>query len=295
MTMDATDFEHPNGLHPDQHAMVTNPTNPFQFFEVNDGGIMRSSGEFADVSWWCDARTPFVTLTAPQLSRCRQLLSRVPTELVGLNKGFATLQFQSLSVSPFNSNLLQGGTQDNGTWQTPGNPVKWENMMIGDGGQSGFDVAEPSFRFHTFFNATPDVNFSNGDIADWNWIGDPIFGTEPQSFYVPIIGDPVVSRSMFVGTGHVWRTKTWGMGSMSLAELRQHCNEWFGDFTVPCGDWRPLGIPGAAGRLTGAAYGADRSGGFVAAVERARVMRRRSGPLRRRAACSSPGTSMRTR
>ena len=60
MTMDATDFEHPNGLHPDQHAIVTNPTNPFQFFEVNDGGIMRSSGEFADVSWWCDARTAFV-------------------------------------------------------------------------------------------------------------------------------------------------------------------------------------------------------------------------------------------
>ena len=46
MTMDATDPLHPNGLHPDQHALVTNPTNPFQFFEVNDGGVMRSSGAF---------------------------------------------------------------------------------------------------------------------------------------------------------------------------------------------------------------------------------------------------------
>ena len=46
---------------------------------------------------------------------------------------------------------------------------------------------------------------------------------------------------MFVGTGHVWRTKTWGMGTMSLAEFRQHCNEWFGDFTVVCGDWVALG------------------------------------------------------
>ena len=72
-----------------------------------------------------------------------------------MNKGLTTLQFQSLSVSPFNVNVLQGGTQDNGTWQTPGNPVKWENTMIGDGGQSGFDAALPSFRFHTFFNATP--------------------------------------------------------------------------------------------------------------------------------------------
>ena len=264
MTMDGTDFLHPNGLHPDQHALVTNPSNPFQFFEVNDGGLMRSSGEFSDVSSWCDSRD----LVEPRLSRCRQLLSRVPSTLEGMNKGLSTLQFQSLSISPFNVNIVQGGTQDNGTWQTPGNPVKWENTMIGDGGQSGFDVGLPAFRFHTFFNATPDVNFSNGDIADWNWVGDPIYGTEPQSFYVPIISDPSVSRSMYVGTGHVWRTKTWGMGTMSLAELRQHCNEWFGDFTVVCGDWLPLGNPAATGRLTSTSYG-DRSGGFVAAVERA--------------------------
>jgi len=66
----------------------------------------------------------------------------------------------------------------------------------------------------------------------------------------------------------VWRTKTWGMGTMTLEFFREQCNEWFGLFTVPCGDWVPLGIPGVAGRLTGTAYGADRTGGFVVAVER---------------------------
>ena len=210
----------------------------------------------------------------------------MPTQLVSLNKGLPTLQFQSLSVSPFNVNILPGGAQDNGTWQTQGNPVEWENTMIGDGGQSGFDAADPAFRFHTFFNATPDVNFSRGDIADWNWIADQIyFGGEPQSFYVPIISDPVVTRSMFVGLGHVWRTKTWGMGALDLATFRQRCNEWFGVFDNFCGDWEPLGAttyvpppfpflpnPGtyAATRLTasGALYGTDRPGGFVAAVER---------------------------
>src|ERR671913_76802 len=111
--MDATDPLHPNGLHPDQHALVTNPNNPFQFFEVNDGGLMRSSGAFADVSSWCDGRnmnvpaTDDLALRAARLARCRQLLSRVPTELVGLNKGLTTLQFQSLSVSPFNANIVQ--------------------------------------------------------------------------------------------------------------------------------------------------------------------------------------------
>jgi hypothetical protein len=258
MTMDATDPVHPNGLHPDQHFLVVNPNDPFQFFEANDGGIMRSNGAFSDVSSWCSTRG----LSPTSLARCQQLLSRVPEELQSMNKGLATLQFQSLSVSPFNANNLQGGTQDNGTWESAGNPVKWLNTMIGDGGQSGFDLANPDFRFHTFFDASPDVNFSGGDIADWNWIGDPIYGTGGL-FYVPIISDPVVSKSMFVGAANVWRTKTWGMGSMSLAEFRQHCNEWFGDFTVTCGDWAQIASPSL-----GSAARGDRAGGAVAAVER---------------------------
>jgi hypothetical protein len=282
MTMDATDPVHPNGLHPDQHALVTHPDNPFLFFEVNDGGLMRSNGELADVSAWCNGRG----LMEPQLGRCRQLLSRVPEKLIGMNDGVQTLQFQSLSVSPFDSRYLQGGTQDNGTWQVTRRTSRWLNTMIGDGGQSGFDAAVPSFRFHTFFQATPDINLFNGEMAEWNWIADPIFGTEPQAFYVPIIADPQVSRTMFVGTGHVWRTKTWGMGAADLDAYRARCNEWTGTFDNFCGDWLPLGattyvplpfpnLPDpasyAATRLTasGALYGTDRALGTVAAVERA--------------------------
>jgi hypothetical protein len=224
---------------------------------------MRSSGEFADITAECDARG----LSGGPLTACQNLLWRVPTELEGINKGLTTLQFQSLSVSPHNVNIVQGGTQDNGTWQTTGNPNKWLNTIIGDGGQSGFDADNPAFRFHTYFNATAEVNFSEGDQYDWNWIADQIYGTEPQAFYVPIISDPSVGGTMYVGTSHVWRTKTHGMGSMTLEELRQHCNTWTGDFAVVCGDWVPLGDPGTAGWLTAAAYG-DRSGGTMAAVER---------------------------
>src|SRR6185295_17910066 len=194
MTMDATDAVHPNAMHPDQHFLVVNPNNPFQFFESSDGGIVRSSGDFADVSGNCSARS----LSPTALARCQQLLSRVPTGLESLNKGLSTLQFQSLSYSPHNVNVILGGTQDNGTWQTTGNPVKWTNSMIGDGGQSGFDAADPHFRFHTFAGQQPDVNFSDGDVADWNWIGDPLFNGDAAEFYVPIISDPVVSGTMFV-------------------------------------------------------------------------------------------------
>ncbi|HEV2033943.1 MAG TPA: sialidase family protein, partial [Candidatus Dormibacteraeota bacterium] len=262
MTSDSTDSVHPNALHPDQHFIVTNPANPFQFIEANDGGVMRSSGQFANVSSWCDSRG----LSAVRLTRCKQMLSRVPTRLSGINKGLTTLQFQSLSVSPFDSNELQGGTQDNGTWENFGKTDKWLNTIIGDGGQSGFDVADRHFRFHNFFEATAEVNFSDGAMEDWNWIADPIFETENQEFYVPMISDPRVSKTLFVGTEHVWRTKTAGQGTLTLAELRKHCNEWFGDFDpkVTCGDWEPLGGP----TLTDPSFG-SRALGDVVAVARA--------------------------
>jgi hypothetical protein len=268
MTMDATDTVHPTGMHPDQHRLVTNPRNPSQFFEASDGGIIRNTGHFVDKSDDCDSRD----LDEPYLSRCRELLSAIPTRLESMNRGLGTLQFQSLSVSPFDRNEVQGGTQDNGTWENFGSEHTWLQTYWGDGGQSGFDATDPHFRFHTYFDASPDVNFSDGAIADWNWIGDPIFGFGNQ-FYSAVISDPVVHRTMYAGAGTatsggntVVRTKTHGMGTYTLDVFRQHCNENTGDFdpNFPCGDWVALGTTA----LTAAGWG-DRGGGAMAAVERA--------------------------
>jgi hypothetical protein len=260
MTFDGTDSLHPNGLHPDQHDIVTNPNNPFQFFETNDGGVMRSSGEFVDRSSWCS--DPNRRLNAVQKARCEQMLSRIPSRLDGLNDGLSTLQWIKVKASPHNPQLLTGGTQDNGTWETPGNPVTWENTMIGDGGWNGFDVANPDFRFHSFFDTSPEVNFEGGNIATWIWIADPLFGTGGQ-FYSPIISDPLVSGWMFAGAGNAWRTKTHGLGSMSMEEAQRRCNTWFGAFDAPCGDWVPIATPS----LNSADRG-DRAGGSVVAIER---------------------------
>ncbi len=234
MTMDGTDPIHPNALHPDQHSIVTNPNNPFQFFETGDGGIVRSSGALVDRSSWCASRN-LPAQRWPAASRCCPASRPL---LTSMNKGLSTLQFQSLSVSHFNSKELQGGTQDNGTWENYGSPVEWHNTMVGDGGQSGFDVAVKEFRFHNFTGVSTDVNFNNGALADWIWISDGMSpaGTE---FYAPVISDPVVSGSLFAGNARtVYRTKTFGLGTMTLAQANQHCNEWTGDFTV---DLRRLG------------------------------------------------------
>ncbi|TDC43850.1 sialidase family protein [Micromonospora sp. KC213] len=263
MTYDGTDELHPNGLHPDQHALVTNPRNPYQFFEANDGGVMRSSGEFVDRSSWCDNPKRNLT-TQAQKDRCKQMLARIPSKLEGVNKGMNTLQFISLSVSPHDANLLQGGTQDNGTWENKGERRRWVNTMIGDGGASGWDVGKPEFRFHTFFDVSPEVNFDNGDIGSWIWTADPIYGQPGNLFYAPVISDPKVSGTMFAGTGlSVYRTKTFGLGDRSLAEANRICNSWTGTYEEQCGDWEPLGTT----NLTGAAWG-DRAGGAVSVIQR---------------------------
>jgi len=53
MTDDNSDQLYPVELHPDHHALVTNPQNWRQFFDVGDGGIVRSSGTFVDDSGDC--------------------------------------------------------------------------------------------------------------------------------------------------------------------------------------------------------------------------------------------------
>ena len=237
MTDDAvgTDASH-DGLHPDQHAFAVNPSNPNQFFEGSDGGLMRSNGTYTDISSRCDGRG----LSGARLDRCKQLLSRAPTTWTSLNNGLQTLQFQSLSVNPANAKDVQGGTQDNGTFETTGSSVTWPQTIYGDGGLSGFDATNPAFRFHTYFAQQVDVNFNNGAPPNWDWISDPLFA-EAALFYFPIITDPTVHSTMFCGLNHVWRTKTNGVGP-DFATFESHCNEFTGDFpaTYTCGDWVPL-------------------------------------------------------
>ena len=257
----------PNGQHPDSHAIVEIPGTDSAIFGT-DGGLMRSSGAFADISSQC---TTYRGLSGADLALCQQLLSAVPTFLYNLNKGLSTLQFQSLSVAADNSKHLQGGTQDNGTFETYGSAVVWPQIIYGDGGQSGFNVSNSSVRFNTFFDRYTDANFQNGDSTKWVVISGPLF-QDTSLFYKPIIADPNPANAgtIFVGERAIWRTQDWG-GSQPYLEA--NCPEFTTSGSDPaCGDFIQLGGPigpASPSRLTGTFYGADRTLGNVAAVERA--------------------------
>jgi hypothetical protein len=252
----------PNGQHPDSHAIVEIPGTNSAIFGT-DGGLMRSSGAFADISSQC---TTYRGLSGTDLALCQQLLSAVPTYLYNLNRGLSTLQFQSLSVAADNPKHLQGGTQDNGTFETYGSAVTWPQIIYGDGGQSGFDVGNSAHRFNTFFANYTDANFQNGDPSKWVVISGPLFA-ESSAFYKPIIADPTVAGTIFVGLTSVWRTQDWGGNQ---AHLEANCPEFTTSGADPaCGDFVRIGNGVPSTSLTSSAWG-DRSGGNVAAVERAR-------------------------
>ena len=244
-----------NGLHPDQHD-VAFVRGSDTFFSGSDGGVWRQSGPFVNKSADCAARG----LTGADLANCQQFLSAVPTLNQTLNTGLQSLQFQSVSVTE--AGVVQGGTQDNGTWES--DQSGFAETVGGDGGQSGFNVKDPSIRYHSYFGPQPDVSFDGGSPTGWDWIGDPLVDSgEAASFYVPLTADPKVAGTVFNGLQHIWRTTDNGGGK---SFLDKYCNELTGDYPhrpKPCGDWAPLG-----GAVAGDLSGGDLNN-YVVAIERA--------------------------
>ncbi len=181
-------------MHPDQHALVVSPNNPGLFFEGSDGGLVRSSGSFADISSQC---TTYRGLSGADLTLCQQLLSRVPTLIYSLNKGLSTLQFQSLSVAADNPDAPAG--RHAGQRHLPstyGSAVSFGRRS--STATAASRASAPTTRpcgFNSFTGQASDVNFRNGDPSKWVIATGPIVASaESSQFYPPAIADPNPSR-----------------------------------------------------------------------------------------------------
>ena len=287
----------PNGIHPDQHAIAINPANPTQIFEGSDGGMIRTSGSFADVSSQCDS--PFrnggapLPVTSGSYKACKRLLSRVPTLIEHIDKKLSsTLQFYNVAINPSDSNEVMGGTQDNGTWSNLGDLRQtFAQVIYGDGGNAGYDATNPTWRFNEFTGGFSDSNFRNGDPERWVISSAPIVNSgEAVGFYWPQVGDPNPvsgTHPIYSGAQHVWRTRAFGAGhagnvpqdtTPDITFYETNCPEFVTSGSQDgCGDYRPLGGPycvgaaqcvNASGDLTGTVYGSDRTGGSISWLAR---------------------------
>jgi hypothetical protein len=281
----------PNGIHPDQHVIAVNPSNPTQIFEGSDGGLIRTSGSFADISAQCDEphRSGGGPLppTSGSYATCKRLLSRVPTLLEHIDKKLgSTLQFINVAINPSNSCEVMGGTQDNGTWSNNDgcDRNRFHQVIYGDGANAGYDETNATWRFNGFTSGFGDSNFKNGDPEKWVITTAPVVNSgEAPAFYWPQIGDPNPTpgaHPIYEGAKHVWRSWAFGAGhpgavpqdkSPDITFYENNCPEFVISGSNPaCGDYRPLGGPyctgadacvNAPGDLTGTVYGADRTGG----------------------------------
>ena len=91
----------------------------------------------------------------------------------------------------------------------------WPQIIYGDGGQSGFNVANSTLRFNTFSGQANAANFRNGDPSIWVTSQRPYIVSSPEGsyFYPPIISDPNPANAgidLTKGRFSVWRTQDWG-------------------------------------------------------------------------------------
>ena len=92
------------GLHVDQKTLEFIPDEPTRYYALNDGGVWRGT-----------------------------VNGRPPTDLVEpRNQDLRTIQFYDVDCSASNSDVMVGGTQDNGTLAFTGQPV-WRAILGGDG------------------------------------------------------------------------------------------------------------------------------------------------------------------
>ena len=273
---DATGDVGGESMHPDQHAIAFVPGNPDKFFVGSDGGLIRTSGQWADASSQCDDRG-LDAINPAYVTECKQWLSKIPSELQVVNAGLGTIQMYSISVSPFKDNEAMAGLQDNGTIMFTGSKT-WELPLTGDGCDSGFDASDPHFRFHTYTNGQMDINYDDFNQNTWLWIGDRFIVNFPESdrFCSPTVSDPVRTKTIFVGAQSVWRTSD---GGGDRAFLEQHCNVTTIpgkdpenlQFTGVCGaaaDWPKLGTSTLTNSTATSPYGQTKGGNTISALSR---------------------------
>jgi hypothetical protein len=295
MTEDNRSSSHPGALHPDHHALVVNPNNWGQFFDIGDGGINRSDGVFVNDA--ADCVTPPHSFVIPaRIAFCNVVLSRIPQTLTAINRGLRTLATYTLDYDRNNLERISAGTQDNGSWETMGDRETWLNVNIADGGPNRYDAsgADSRFALTAFQGGSLMVRYNPMEQVDANWIADtlgdpssvPPYALEASAFIVPAETDAVQPGWMWTGREHVFRSKNYGRnplffgpGEAGKEAHRANCNIWTGAFDdlngngvydLPgdrCDDWDPLGDPGPDGRLTSPTYG-DRAGSFVSVTQR---------------------------
>ena len=166
-----------DSIHPDQHHLAFDPSDPNVLYACNDGGLFRSPD--GGTSW------------------------------ESLNPGLSISEFEFIIHRESEDRWLIGGTQDNGTL---GDPVDgtWQQIAEGDGGDCGADDAN-NLCYHSYYGMSIERAPATGpDAFEWRDISPPAPEDYDALFYPPmdVVGKIVAKAgvTLFVSTdrGDKW-------------------------------------------------------------------------------------------
>ncbi len=166
----ATANQNPTGIqtiHADKHFFAYHPTNG-NLFDCNDGGIYvsRNNGNS-----WTD-----------------------------LSAGLGITQLYKIAITESDSNIVLGGTQDNGARIRRGD--KWYEVTGGDGMDCAIDPKQPNIMYTTYAYGRLYRLDENGRTT----ISDSIKGKPKGAWVTPFVIDPNDNKTIYAGYKAIYKT-----------------------------------------------------------------------------------------
>ena len=188
-------------IHGDQHRAIVNPADPNELLVANDGGVFLTTYNPAANAWTFNNT---------------------------MNGQLGITQVFQADFHPTNVNRMIGGTQDNATPVSSGNPISWSNKVEGDGGFCAINPASPDVQYAT--SQMMSIYRTGDGWENWDEI-TPDYGTPPLNWFGPIALDPNNPNLLYVGTlylhrrddsaaaGNKWKMRLGGSSSRTTPKI----------------------------------------------------------------------------
>jgi len=199
--------------HPDQHDVLLYKDKLHKVFSASDGGVHIMD----DLTSWDKKWT-------------------------SLNNGYLTTQFYTVTIdySGALNNLVMGGTQDNGTWETTSTDLMkpWNDIYGGDGSfcsviRSGNAYVVSSQRGNVLMKdySNPfNWTYGSGKYANYSWgyLTPPDVDTDDVLFINPLLVDPIDDKILYYAGG----TKLWRNNNIHLNDQNYKQADGGGSYTA---------------------------------------------------------------
>ncbi|MDP6339692.1 MAG: FlgD immunoglobulin-like domain containing protein [Candidatus Marinimicrobia bacterium] len=178
--------------HPDQHDVILFKDDAYKVLSASDGGLHLMNDHTAwDKKW------------------------------TSLNNGYVTTQFYTIAIDPSGrySNLVMGGTQDNGTQETTvaDTAKAWNHVNGGDGaycsvinnGQAYILSSQKGYTLIKDYTNPFSWSFGEGKYNNYSWayLYPPDFDREEEALFInPLYSDPLNDHILYyAGDKYIYR------------------------------------------------------------------------------------------